>query len=190
LKRWEKLAHCPNRISQSSSSLFLPDHTLPHAPDRFKKQAGFTGIVAQNALRKMALCCSNEDARLAATRACHPVPSKALDEITTLLAQLFQVDMAFVSIIDDTEVHLVSKAGAASLGVLGDCVPRRGAVCDSVLATTRPEVVVVEDATKDARFCNNQMVVNPPHLRFFACCPLVRGCLWACINGGLVPCWS
>lgn len=54
---------------------------------------------------------------------------------------------------------------------------RQSSFCAWTLLPQCPECLVVSDARNDARFRNNKLVTGPPHIQFYAGCPLV------CSNG-------
>eukprot|EP00887_Chlorella_sp_A99_P004652 scaffold4.g4652.t1 len=110
--------------------------------------------------------------RIADLRACHLMPSQQpdprFDRITALMASIFNVPVSVVSLIDDTELAFKSLHGD-----LPSCIGRPGSFCDFMLVPPRHEVLVVEDATKDARFSANPFVLSSPGIRFYAGAPLV-----------------
>ncbi len=112
---------------------------------------------------------SAEHRRLAALRATGLLdtpPSEEFDRITRLACQVFGVPIALVSFVDADRQWFKSRVG---LQVPETC--REDAFCDHTIRTTG--VMVVEDALADPRFARNPLVLDAPHIRFYAGAPLV-----------------
>ncbi len=93
-------------------------------------------------------------------------PAEApFDRIARLAAQVFQVPIAFVTFMEEERQFF-----KACVGVNMVEAPRSTSFCTHALE--EPELLIVEDALLDARFCDNVFVVQPPHLRFYAGTPL------------------
>ena len=93
-------------------------------------------------------------------------PISSLDRITEMAQTIFGVDMALVTVLDETNQHFISACGIEGAGT-----SRADSFCTH--AIKRSQVMVVEDATKDPLFTNNALVLGPPHIRFYAGAPLV-----------------
>ncbi|PIF92651.1 diguanylate cyclase/phosphodiesterase with PAS/PAC sensor(s) [Acidovorax sp. 62] len=111
-----------------------------------------------------------EFTRLQALQACAilDTPQEAsFDQLATLATRLCDAPMAVVNFLDAERQWF-----KASVGVPMRETPRSIAFCDHALRT--PEVpTVVEDATQHPLFATNPLVVGEPHIRFYACIPLV-----------------
>lgn len=93
-------------------------------------------------------------------------PEESFDRITRLAAQLFDVPVALVTLVDeDRQWH------KSCFGVDRREVDRNLSFCAYNL--TGDEVMVVEDARADDRFADNPLVTGPPHICFYAGAPLV-----------------
>lgn len=92
-------------------------------------------------------------------------PDPALDHITRLVGQLLGVPTALVSLLDDHRQWFKSR-----LGMDAEQTAREIAFCDHVVRSG--ELLVVGDATRDARFDRNPLVLEKPHVRFYAGIPL------------------
>jgi len=88
-------------------------------------------------------------------------PEERFDRITRLAARLFGVPIAMVTLIDAERQWFKSRVG---IDIAGS--PRSTSFCAHALL--QDGVMVVEDATHDARFSGNPMVVDAPHVRFYA----------------------
>jgi PAS domain S-box-containing protein len=113
---------------------------------------------------------ANETARLRALRSYSALDSardEAFDALVRVASSVCQAPIALVSLVDDERQWFL-----ASLG-LGDVTetPRDVSFCGH--AILQPELMVVEDATQDARFADNPLVLGAPHIRFYAGQPLV-----------------
>ena len=95
-------------------------------------------------------------------------PESRFDSITRLMAAVFETPVALVSLSGDGELWFKSVAGS-----FGSCIKRKGSFCDMVLVPDYPEVVVLEDMTKDVRFSTHAFVTGAPCLRFYAGAPLI-----------------
>lgn len=111
---------------------------------------------------------ANEAERLAALARLEILDTPAdaaFDELTGLAAELFDVPIALVSLIDRARQWFKSRHGL--------CVSetaRDAALCSHVVHAG--EMLVVEDALADARFADNPLVVGEPRLRFYAGAPV------------------
>jgi len=95
-------------------------------------------------------------------------PEDRFDDITKLCCMIFKVPIALVSLVDKERQWFKSVQGLAT-----NFTDRKSSFCAWTLLPEHPEVLVVEDATQDARFANNALVTGPPDIRFYAGTPLV-----------------
>lgn len=93
-------------------------------------------------------------------------PEPMFNRIAELTARIFNVQLAFVELVDDRRIWY-----KACVGFDRGEVPREGTLADLVVRTG--EVLFVEDATQDARFRHSPYVTGPPYVRFYAAAPLV-----------------
>jgi PAS domain S-box-containing protein len=92
-------------------------------------------------------------------------PSEAFDRIIQLARDLFDVPIAFVNFLDESEQWCVASDGL-SLGRSS----REVSFCAHTIESDG--LMVVEDATEDPRFADNPFVTSAPRLRFYAGAPL------------------
>ncbi|MDH3626471.1 MAG: MBL fold metallo-hydrolase [Acidobacteriota bacterium] len=112
-----------------------------------------------------------ESTRLAALHASGVLdtpPEERFDRITRIAAQLFNVPVALVSLVDENRQWFKSRVGLDA-----DETPRDQAFCAH--AIHRDDVMLVPDALQDDRFADNPLVVDEPHVRFYAGCPIALG---------------
>jgi diguanylate cyclase (GGDEF)-like protein/PAS domain S-box-containing protein len=111
---------------------------------------------------------SNEEARLRLLRSLgvlDTAPEEDFDRITRVSAELLQVPITLVSLVDANRQWFKSKIG------LEVCETSRDlAFCAHALHVQ--DILLIEDATQDPRFCDNPLVVGAPHIRFYAGVPL------------------
>lgn len=93
-------------------------------------------------------------------------PEEAFDELATLAASVCRVPIALVSLVDRDRQWFKSR-----LGWTPKQTPRDISFCGH--AILQPNVLVVPDATADARFADSPLVTNEPAVRFYAGAPLV-----------------
>lgn len=118
----------------------------------------------------------NEKERLAALdrlNLLHTEYERRFDRITKMASRVFKVPIALITLVSKDEQWFKSCVG---LDVKS--TSREVSFCGH--AILRPDIMVVEDATKDERFHDNPLVVGPPFIRFYAGRPL------ASIEGQLV----
>ena len=93
-------------------------------------------------------------------------PEAAFDDLTKLAAQICGVPTALVSLVDAQRQWFKSK-----VGVEVSETPRCVAFCAYTIL--EPDILIVPDALADVRFASNPLVMNPPHIRFYAGVPLI-----------------
>ncbi|MEO6339992.1 MAG: HWE histidine kinase domain-containing protein, partial [Caulobacteraceae bacterium] len=92
-------------------------------------------------------------------------PESDFDDIVRIAAQICDVPMAAISLVDSGRQWF-----KAALGVDAAETPRDIAFCAHAIQQT--DVMVVEDAAADARFKANPLVTGEMQLRFYAGAPL------------------
>jgi PAS domain S-box-containing protein len=111
---------------------------------------------------------ANEAPRLQAlrVRAMLDTPAEErFDRLTRLAQHLFGVQIALVSLIDADRQWFKSRQG------LDVCETARDiSFCGHAILAS--DLFVVPDATLDARFADNPLVLGAPHIRFYAGAPL------------------
>ncbi len=88
------------------------------------------------------------------------------DDLTLVASQICNTPIAVISLIDNERQWFKSKVG---LDV--DETSRDISFCGHVILGT--DLVEVNDASSDDRFCDNPLVTGAPHIRFYAGAPLV-----------------
>ena len=89
----------------------------------------------------------------------------AFEQLIELTAQLLQVPIVLISLIDEHRQWFKAKVGVDVCETGRDI-----SFCGHVVADNA--ALIVEDATKDARFADNTLVTADPHIRFYAGIPL------------------
>lgn len=110
----------------------------------------------------------NEAERLQTLREYHILdtpPEAAFERITALAAQIFNVPIALVSLVDADRQWL-----KACFGVDTRQISRELSFCAHAILSD--QVMVVPHTAADARFIDNALVTGPPHIRFYAGAPL------------------
>ena len=92
-------------------------------------------------------------------------PEASFEHITSLATRLFGVPIATVTLVDAHRQWFKSVRGLETRET-----PREHSFCAH--AITGEGVMVVSDATRDARFARNPLVTGEPHIRFYAGAPL------------------
>ena len=92
-------------------------------------------------------------------------PEERFDRITRLAKQLFGVETAAITLIDNDRQWFKSKIGLEPQETL-----RSDAFCDVTIR--EPKNFTVPDASQDPHFHNNPLVTGDPNIRFYAGYPL------------------
>jgi diguanylate cyclase (GGDEF)-like protein len=92
-------------------------------------------------------------------------PEAEFDRVARLIKNIFDVNIALVSMID---AH--RQWYKACIGMPVSEVPRKDTFCKLTIREAEP--VVVADTTKDPRFSDSPYVTGEPHIRFYAGVPL------------------
>jgi PAS domain S-box-containing protein len=89
----------------------------------------------------------------------------AFDRITDLVANVFKVPRAYISLVDDEHQWFQHNRGTGE-----HLIPREDSFCYKIVQKNEP--LVVADAARDPRFQNHPNVQHPPFIRFYAGVPL------------------
>ena len=90
-------------------------------------------------------------------------PEEQFDKVVKLAAELFDVPIAAMSLIDSDRQWFKAKVG------LDVCqTPRDWAFCSRAIEFAEHSIFVVEDAARDGRFLSNPLVTEEPGIRFYA----------------------
>jgi diguanylate cyclase (GGDEF)-like protein/PAS domain S-box-containing protein len=93
-------------------------------------------------------------------------PAEAsLDRITRLVARVLNVPIALVTLVDEKRQWFKSRVGIEIFETSRD-----DAFCAHAILQDEP--MVVPDAMRDARFSDNLLVTQSPHIRFYAGVPI------------------
>ncbi len=111
----------------------------------------------------------DEEARLAALRLYDVLdtpPEQPFDDLAELAAHICAAPIALISLIDEDRQWFKSRVGLDARETTRDI-----AFCAH--AIQQPDLFIVEDAARDARFSDNPLVTAEPHIRFYAGAPLI-----------------
>jgi len=112
----------------------------------------------------------NEEERLVALSSYSIMDTIAeddFDSLTLIAAQICDTPVSLISLIDNKRQWFKSKKGISM-----EEMPKEYSFCGH--AINRPtEIMLVEDARLDARFCDNPLVVSYPYAVFYAGVPLL-----------------
>ena len=95
-------------------------------------------------------------------------PDPRFDRITDLAADVFEVPIVLIPLIDTDRQWFKSAFGVSGI----DSTPRDVSFCTH--AILEPEAMVIPNAAEDPRFADNPFVTGDFHLRFYAGVP-IRG---------------
>lgn len=93
-------------------------------------------------------------------------PEPAFDELTRLATRLFEVPMAIIGLLDSDRLWFKSATGLDLQEI-----SRSEALCAQALQAS--EAMLVDDMASEPDYADHPLVAGPPHIRFFACLPLV-----------------
>jgi GAF domain-containing protein len=94
------------------------------------------------------------------------VPEEVFDDLTELAARICEAPIALITLVDENRQWFKSKVGVTLSETSRDI-----SFCTHAIA--QPDLFIIADATKDARFANNPLVTSEPKVRFYAGAPLV-----------------
>jgi sigma-B regulation protein RsbU (phosphoserine phosphatase) len=112
---------------------------------------------------------TNENERLAALHSLHLLdtpPEERFNRIPRLLTYMFDVPMAYISLIDADRQWFKAAHGMCDIRQ----TPRSASFCGHAILSD--EALVVPDTKNDRRFFDNPMVTGDPSIRFYAGIPL------------------
>ncbi len=113
---------------------------------------------------------NDEGQRLAALAEYHildSAPEEAYDDLVAIASHICGCPIATITLIDEKRQWFKARVGLDSAET-----PREHSFCAHAILD--PEsLMVVNDATRDARFASNPLVTADPHIRFYAGAPLL-----------------
>ena len=93
-------------------------------------------------------------------------PEVELDDVATIAARVCGTPIALISLIDENRQWFKARHGLDLQET-----PRDIAFCAHAILGT--DLLIVPDTLEDARFRDNPLVQNDPHVRFYAGAPLI-----------------
>ncbi|MDF0606456.1 sensor domain-containing diguanylate cyclase [Neisseriaceae bacterium TC5R-5] len=93
------------------------------------------------------------------------LPEERFDRLTRLAKRLFDVPIVLISLVDIDRQWFKS-----AYGLTATQTERNISFCAH--AILKDEILLVPDSLEDERFQDNPLVLNEPHIRFYAGCPL------------------
>ncbi|DBA75652.1 hypothetical protein WJX79_010067 [Trebouxia sp. C0005] len=115
---------------------------------------------------------ANETERLAATEKLRLIgkePNPALQRYVDLISTCYQRGLVLLSLFDANCAQIINTSAALPFKELS----RQYTPCAWALVPDAPEVLMIEDLTKDARFKDFHVVAKPPHIRSYIGTPIV-----------------
>ena len=94
-------------------------------------------------------------------------PEQTFDDLVALAAYVCKTPMAMLSLVDDHRQWFKSKVGVEIRET-----PRDTSFCAH--AIQQQDLFIVTDTLNDARFRDNPLVQEDPHIRFYAGAPLIN----------------
>ena len=92
-------------------------------------------------------------------------PEERFDRVVRFAAEQLDMPIAYVAFLDEQRQWFKSRVGLEPAQT-----SRETSFCGH--AIMKPELLIVEDASRDPRFEDNPMVTGAPHIRFYAGAPL------------------
>ena len=96
------------------------------------------------------------------------VPESDFDEIVQIASALAKTPISILSFLEGEKLWFKSKTGVSA-----SYADKAGSFCAHTIETNHP--LIVEDASKDARFKNIPLVYAPTNMRFYAGVPISAG---------------
>jgi EAL domain-containing protein (putative c-di-GMP-specific phosphodiesterase class I)/GGDEF domain-containing protein len=112
---------------------------------------------------------SNDEARLQELRSYGVLDSpdeQAFDDIGALVRDIAGTPIGIISLVDENRQWFKS-----CIGLDAKETPRNISFCGHTILQRTP--LIINDALEDPRFCDNPLVLQEPHIRFYAGFPLI-----------------
>ena len=94
------------------------------------------------------------------------VPEEVFDDLTELAARICEAPIALLSLIDEDRQWFKAKVGVTLNETSRD-------ISFCAHAIKHHDLFIIPDATQDARFADNPLVISDPKIRFYAGAPLI-----------------
>lgn len=95
-------------------------------------------------------------------------PEEKFDLITCLSAQIFNVPISLISLVDSERQWFKSKHGLEATETSRDISFCAHAIAKPISEGSKQVIFEIEDTLEDARFRDNSLVVGEPFIRFYA----------------------